>query len=49
VDAPTQIQFTPTDQHIDAYIQKIRPLAEADVSGEEADIFDAEVIDDEED
>jgi hypothetical protein len=49
VDAPTQIQFTPTDQHIDAYIQKIRPLAEADVAGEEADIFDAEVIDDEED
>lgn len=49
VDAPTQIQFTPTDQHIDAYIQKIRPLAEADVSDEEANIFDAEVIDGEDD
>lgn len=44
VDAPTQIQFTPTDHYIEEYVAKIRPLADADVAGEEADIFEADDI-----
>jgi hypothetical protein len=44
VDAPTQIQFTPTDQHIQEYISKVQVLADADRDAEEMDIIDADVV-----
>lgn len=47
VDAPTQVQFTPTDQHIQDYVAKITVLADADRDAEEADIIDADVLEDE--
>lgn len=42
VDAPTQVQFSATDQHIQAYVESIRPLAELDKNQIEADIIDAD-------
>lgn len=45
VDAPTQIQITPTDQYIQQYIEKVSPLAAASLAADEADILDAEMVD----
>lgn len=45
VDAPTQIQITPNDAYIEEYIKKVSPLAAASFAADEADILDAEVID----
>jgi hypothetical protein len=46
VDAPTQIQITPNDAYIEEYIRKVSPLAAASMAADEADILDAEEIDD---
>lgn len=44
VDAPTQVQITQTDEQIAAYLQKIQPLAQAQAQAEEADILDADIV-----
>lgn len=49
VDAPTQIQFSATDQDIAAYVQELMPLARQDMEAIEADIIDADVIEGESD
>lgn len=44
VDAPTQVQVTANDEHIQQYMQKMGILAGADREAEEADIIDADII-----
>lgn len=44
VDAPTQVQITPTDQHLQEYISKVQVLANADRDAEEMDILEADVV-----
>lgn len=46
VDAPTKIQFTPTDEHIQQYVAQMTQLANADTAAEEADILDADEVED---
>lgn len=40
VDAPTQIQISASDEQIEAYIARVRPLAQADMDAEESDLID---------
>lgn len=44
VDAPTQVQITPTDAYIQDYIAKVSPLAAASLAADEADILDADIV-----
>lgn len=44
LNAPQQVQITPTDQHMYEYLQKMLPEAQKDRDAGEADILDAEVI-----
>lgn len=47
VDAPTQVQITPTDEHLQAYVARMMALARTEPEAEEADILDADVLEDE--
>lgn len=49
LDAPTQIQFTPTDEHLNKYLNTIMQITGADKEADEAEIVDAEIVEDEED
>lgn len=40
LDAPTQVQITPSDQHIQDYINRVRQLANADSEAVEAEILE---------
>lgn len=44
VDAPTQVQVSANDEHIQAYMAKMGILAGADREAEEADILDADIV-----
>jgi hypothetical protein len=44
VDAPTQIQFSATDQDIQSYVESLMPLARADPQAIEADIIEADIM-----
>lgn len=44
VDAPTQIQFTASDDHIREYVEMMMPQAREDQNAIEADILDADVV-----
>lgn len=44
VDAATQVQFTASDQYIQEYVESLRPLASADRKAIEADIVDADEV-----
>jgi hypothetical protein len=44
LDAPQQIQITANDQMIEEFLEQVRPLAESQKEAEEADIFDADII-----
>lgn len=46
LNAPQQVQITPTDQYLYEYLQKMLPEAQRDRDAGEADILDAEVIGD---
>jgi hypothetical protein len=45
VDAPTQVQITPTDEHLQAYVAQMMALARKEPEAQEAEILDADVID----
>lgn len=45
VDAPAQIQITPTDEHLQQYVAQMMALARREPEAEEADIIDADVVD----
>lgn len=45
VDAPAQVQITPTDEHLQAYVAQMMALARKEPEAEEADILDADVVD----
>lgn len=47
LNAPQQVQITPTDQYLAEYLQRMIPAAQADRDAGEADILDAEIIGDE--
>lgn len=47
LNAPQQVQVTPTDQYLSEYLQRMLPEAQRDRDAGEADILDAEVIEDE--
>ena len=47
LNAPQQVQITPTDQYLHEYLGKFLPEAQRDRDQGEADIFDAEIIPDE--
>jgi len=49
VDAPTQIMVTANDQYIEEYINAILPHARADQEQIEADIMDADIVEEEDD
>lgn len=44
IDAPTQIQISATDADIEAYVNAIMPLAKADQLAIEADIIEADIL-----
>jgi hypothetical protein len=44
VDAPTQVQISATDEHIQEYVARMSGLARAGVDADEADIIDADVV-----
>lgn len=48
LNAPQQVQITPTDQYLHEYLQKFLPEAQRDRDAAEADILDAQIVDDEE-
>lgn len=46
LNKPTQIQYTPTDQYIAEYIERVRPLADAQNGAQEAELDDmGEIVD----
>lgn len=47
VDAPTQVQFSASDQYIEDYVASLRPLADADRAAIEADIIEGDIMDEE--
>lgn len=47
VDAPTQIQITQSDQYIQEYLEAVLPHVNADKEQVEADILDADIIEEE--
>lgn len=47
LNAPQQVQITPTDQYLNEYLQRMLPEAQKDRDAGEADILDAEIIGDE--
>lgn len=47
VDAPTQIQITPSDQYIQEFLEMVVPHAKADNDQIEADIMDMDVLEEE--
>jgi len=44
VDAPAQVQITPTDEHLQQYVAHMMALARTEPEAEEADIIDADPI-----
>lgn len=46
LNAPQQVQITPTDQYLHEYLQKMLPEAQKDRDAGEADILDAEILED---
>jgi hypothetical protein len=44
LNAPQQVQITPTDQYLQDYLQRMLPEAQKDRDAGEADILDAEII-----
>lgn len=46
VNSPQQINITPNDEYIQAYVARITQLANADREAEEAEIEDAEIVED---
>jgi hypothetical protein len=44
VDAPAQVQITPTDEHLQQYVAHMMALARKEPEAEEADILDADVV-----
>ena len=44
VDAPAQVQITPTDEHLQQYVAHMMALARKEPEAEEADIIDADPI-----
>jgi hypothetical protein len=46
VDAPTQVQITPTDEHLQQYVAQMMALARREPEAEEADIIDADPVED---
>ena len=46
VDAPAQVQITPTDEHLQQYVAHMMALARKEPEAEEADILDAEPVED---
>lgn len=44
VDAPAQVQITPTDEHLQQYVAHMMALARREPEAEEADIIDADPI-----
>jgi hypothetical protein len=46
VDAPAQVQITPTDEHLQQYVAHMMALARKEPEAEEADIIDADPIED---
>lgn len=44
VDAPAQVQITPTDEHLQQYVAHMMQLARKEPEAEEADIIDADPI-----
>lgn len=46
VNSPQQVNITPTDEYIQTFLAKIIPLAQKDRDAEEADIEDAEIVED---
>ena len=46
VDAPAQVQITPTDEHLQAYVAQMMALARKEPEAEEADILDADIVED---
>lgn len=47
LNAPQQVQITPTDQYLQEYLERMIPEAQADRDAGEADILDAEIIEEE--
>lgn len=46
VDAPAQVQITPTDEHLQQYVAHMMKLARKEPEAEEADIMDADIVED---
>jgi hypothetical protein len=46
VDAPAKVNFTPSDEYLQTYVQRFLALAQTAGDAEEADIEDAEIVDD---
>jgi hypothetical protein len=46
VDAPAQVQITPTDEHLQQYVAHMMTLARREPEAEEADIIDADPAED---
>jgi hypothetical protein len=46
LNAPQQVQITPTDQYLHEYLERMLPEAQKDRDAGEADIFDAEIVED---
>lgn len=46
VDAPQKVNFTPSDEYLASYVQNFLALAKSAEDAEEADIEDAEIVDD---
>jgi len=44
VDAPTQVQISPSDEHIQEYVQRMTALAGASTEADEAEILDADIV-----
>lgn len=46
VDAPQKVNFTPSDEYLQTYVQNFMALAQAAEQAAEAEIEDAEIVDD---
>lgn len=44
LNAPQQVQITPTDQYLHEYLERMLPEAQKDRDAGEADILDAEIV-----
>lgn len=44
VDAPTQVQFSPSDEYIAQFVESLRPMADQANKAIEADILEADIL-----